>query len=72
MAIGEIFRYIFMGFLALFGIFWIFHIVECLRRPDYGIFDKIFWFLLLLVPVLGLILYRGIGHEFYKDRNGGQ
>ena len=55
----------------LFGIFWGYHIVECLRRKDFRIADKIFWFILLLVPVLGLIMYRGIGNEFYKKRAGG-
>jgi hypothetical protein len=52
--------------LVLFAIFWIYHIIECLRRKDFKIFDKIFWTILLLVPVIGLIMYRGIGNEFYK------
>lgn len=56
--------------LLLFVIFWIYHIVECLRRPDFKISDKIFWTILLIVPVIGLIMYRGIGNEFYKrNRN---
>jgi len=56
-----------LGIAALiFVIFWIYHIVECLRRPDFSIFDKVFWFILLLIPALGLIMYRGIGNEFYK------
>lgn len=57
--------------IGVFLIFWAYHIVECIRRKDYGIFDKIFWFLLLLVPVIGLIMYRGIGNEFYKHKSGG-
>ena len=52
--------------LLLFVIFWVYHLVECARRPDFKPFDKIFWFILLLVPVIGLIMYRGIGNEFYK------
>jgi len=57
------------GAIALsFLIFWIYHILECLRRPDYGLFDKLFWTILLLVPIIGLIMYRGIGNEFYKKR----
>lgn len=54
--------------LLLFVIFWTYHIVECLRRPDFKILDKIFWTILLLVPVIGLIMYRGIGNEFYKRK----
>lgn len=54
--------------LGAFIVFWIYHIVQCFRRPDYRIFDKIFWFLVLLIPIVGLIMYRGIGNEFYKDR----
>lgn len=60
---------IFIGILLLlFVIFWIYHIVECVRRPDFRISDKIFWCILLLVPILGLIMYRGIGNEFYKRK----
>ncbi|HOX29204.1 MAG TPA: PLDc N-terminal domain-containing protein [bacterium] len=58
--------------LLLFVIFWIYHIVECLRRKDFRIFDKIFWTLILLVPILGLIMYRGIGNEFYKKKPSGK
>ena len=68
MDIKEILRYIMMGFLALFIVFWMYHIVECLRRKDFGAFDKLFWFILLLVPLLGLIMYRGIGNEFYRKK----
>ena len=53
---------------GIFCIFWIYHIVECLRRKDFRIGDKIFWFIILLAPVLGLILYRGIGNEFYNNK----
>ena len=54
--------------IFMFVVFWGYHIVECFRRKDYRWFDRIFWFLILLVPVLGLILYRGIGNEFYKKK----
>ncbi|HOY63844.1 MAG TPA: PLDc N-terminal domain-containing protein [bacterium] len=56
---------------SLFAVFWIFHLVECLRRKDFGLMDKLFWFVLLLVPVLGLIMYRGIGNEFYRKKGDG-
>jgi hypothetical protein len=56
------------GILIFYIIFLLYHIVECLRRRDFRIVDKIFWTLLLLVPVLGLIMYRGIGNEFYKKK----
>ncbi|HOO55680.1 MAG TPA: PLDc N-terminal domain-containing protein [bacterium] len=55
-----------VAFLLSFAVFWIYHIVECFRRKDFRVSDKIFWFVMLLIPVLGLILYRGIGNEFYK------
>ena len=28
--------------------------------------DKIFWFFVLLIPFVGLALYRGLAPEFYK------
>ena len=55
-----------MVFLALFALFWLLHFIGCLRRKDFGTADKIFWFIILIIPVAGLILYRGIGNEFYK------
>lgn len=70
--IREILGYVAQGLLVLFVIFWFYHIIECLRRKDFGFFDKLFWTLILLVPVLGLILYRGIGNEFYKSGTGGE
>ncbi len=66
--IKQILGYCAQGLLVLFVIFWIYHIIECVRRKDFSIFDKLFWFVVLLVPILGLILYRGIGNEFYKDK----
>lgn len=64
----KVFHWTLISAAIIFAVFWIYHIVECLRRKDFRIPDKIFWFILLLVPVLGLIMYRGIGNEFYKNK----
>ena len=38
----------------------------CLTRRDFKMSDKVFWFAVLLIPIIGLILYRGLAPEFYK------
>lgn len=51
--------------LAYF-IWWGLHIVGCLTRRDFRMSDKIFWFAVLAIPIIGLVLYRGLAPEFYK------
>lgn len=51
--------------LAYF-IWWGLHIVGCLTRRDFRMTDKIFWFAVLAIPIIGLVLYRGLAPEFYK------
>ncbi|MEW5946104.1 MAG: PLDc N-terminal domain-containing protein [bacterium] len=53
-----------LAFLAV----WITHVVHCVRRRDFTALDKIVWFIALLVPIVGLILYRGLGREMYKRK----
>lgn len=65
----KIFHWALISAAIIFAVFWIYHIVECVRRKDFRIADKLFWFILLLVPVIGLVMYRGIGNEFYKKRS---
>jgi hypothetical protein len=47
-------------------IWWGLHIVGCLTRRDFRMTDKIFWFAVLAIPIIGLVLYRGLAPEFYK------
>ena len=47
---------------------WLLHIIACLRRKEFKPVDKFFWFGVLLIPIVGLILYRGLAPEFYKGR----
>ena len=54
--------------LMAYIVWWVMHIIGCLRRKDYRAVDKLFWFIILLVPVVGLILYRALGPEFYKHK----
>ena len=54
--------------IVVFLIYWIWHFVHCLTRKDFKITDKLFWFLALCVPIVGIILYRGLGKEFYKRK----
>ena len=51
-----------------FFIWWGLHIVGCLTRRDFRMSDKIFWFFVLAIPLIGLVLYRGLAPEFYKTR----
>ncbi|MFA6451054.1 MAG: hypothetical protein WCX65_16380 [bacterium] len=67
MDIHKIFQIAAQVALLLYVAFWLYHAIECLRRKDFKLFDKIFWFILLIVPVVGPIMYRGIGNEFYKE-----
>ena len=54
--------------VATFLLFWFWHIVGCLARKDFKPVDKFFWFAVLLIPILGIMLYRGFAREFYKKK----
>lgn len=61
-------------FFALFGcaivfvVYWLWHIGHCLARRDFDILDKVVWTLCLLIPIVGLILYRGLGKKMYGKK----
>ncbi len=66
MSFEKIMQNVIGGVLLAYIVFLSYHLIECIRRKDFKIFDKIFWTVVLLIPVVGLILYRGVGNEFVK------
>ncbi len=54
-----------------FALYWSWQIAGCLARKDFKPVDKFFWFAVLLIPGIGLLLYRGFARVFYKKQNRG-
>lgn len=57
-----------LGCAVVFVAYWLWHIGHCLARRDYNIMDKVVWTFCLLIPVVGLILYRGLGKKLYGKK----
>ncbi len=51
---------------GILAVIWLYHYIECLRRKDLRAADKIFWVIVLAMPLAGIILYRALGRYFYK------
>jgi len=47
-------------------LYWLSYFVQCYERKDMTVGDKILWTVLLLIPILGIILYRGLGLQWMK------
>ncbi|MEW6201828.1 MAG: hypothetical protein AB1546_07625 [bacterium] len=54
--------------IIVFAVYWLWHFYRCLTRKDFRALDKLFWVFALLIPIIGIILYRGLGKEFYKRK----
>ena len=54
--------------VLVFAVYWLWHFYHCLARKDFRTLDKLFWVFALLIPIVGLILYRGLGKVFYKRK----
>lgn len=50
-------------------VFWAAHLVGVLNRRAFRPVDRVFWFGVLLIPFVGLILYRGLAPEFIKKKS---
>jgi len=66
--LAKITGFITLAVIVVFFLYWFGQLTGCLARKDFRPVDKLFWFLVLLIPIIGLILYRGLGPEFYKSQ----
>lgn len=68
MLLKKIFLICLMVCAALFVLYWLWQIARCLTRKDFTPLDRLVWTFALLIPVVGLILYRGIGGRLYARK----